>query len=595
MIHLDAIEHHAFDNYCYPLDKDNLIINLRTGKEVDKVLLLWGDPFDWGKAPEASNYSWQYKTVEVTEKKELQNHLWWTIKLQPKYKRCKYFFTIRSGEESYIYGESGLVSETDFHKAEDEYYPFIFPWMNENDICNPPKWAENTVWYQIFPSRFRRGPIAEKKDDLIPWADRNTVVNNDQKFGGNLGGITEKMDYLADLGITGIYLNPINCSTTQHKYDTTDYFDIDPDFGTKEDMKKLVAEAHKHGIKIMLDGVFNHSGWEFFAWQDVLKNRQNSKYADWYMVNNWDFPGQPGHNADEGNFFAFAYCDYMPKFNTNNPEVRKYLIDACEFWVKEYDIDALRLDVANEVCHDFCRELQSRMRRLKSDFYIIGEIWHNSIPWLRGNEFDAIMNYPLQNAIYNFALDKERTSLSFEQDVNRCLTDYFEQTQKVMFNLMDSHDTMRIVTKAGSRDKALQMLALMFAMPGSPCIYYGTEVFLEGGKDPDCRRCMPWKDIEKGICDNDLGIIKQLIYLRKTTPAMSAYNLSFEHTQQKERLLCIKKYAEDSSILLVANFSENTEDVSNLLDGTKILFKNGFNAQTRQLDAGGILIAQAGL
>ena len=594
MIHLNAIEHHAFDNYCYPLDKDNLIINLRTGKEVEKVFLLWGDPFDWGLSNNASNYTWQYTSVEVTEKKELQNHLWWTIKLQPKFKRCKYFFNIKAGDDSYIYGESGLVCEEDFHRAEDEYYPFIFPWMNQNDICNPPKWAENTVWYQIFPSRFRKGPIADKKEGLSPWPDRDTVVTNEQKFGGNLGGITEKMSYLADLGITGIYLNPVNCSTTQHKYDTTDYFDIDPDFGTKEDMKKLVAEAHKYGIRIMLDGVFNHSGWEFFAWQDVLKNRQNSEYADWYMVNDWSFPGKPGHNADEGKFFAFAYCDYMPKFNTNNPEVRKYLIDACEFWVKEYDIDALRLDVANEVCHDFCRELQTRMRGLKNDFYIIGEIWHNSIPWLRGNEFDAIMNYPLQNAIYNFALDKERTSHSFEQDVNRCLTDYFQQTQKVMFNLMDSHDTMRLVTKAGSRNKALQMLAVMFAMPGSPCIYYGTEVFLEGGKDPDCRRCMPWKDIESGKCDEEMYIIKQLIYLRKTNTAMSSYEMSFEHVEGKDRLLCLKKNDGENNILIIVNFSDKQEEVSNLLDGTKVLFKNGFNAQTRTLDSDGILIAQSG-
>ena len=594
MIHLNAIEHHAFDNYCYPLDKDNLVINLRTGKEITRVFLLWGDPFDWGRSENASNYTWQYKTIEITEKKELQNHFWWTLTLQPLFKRCKYFFKIQTSEDSYIYGESGLVCEEDFHKAEDEYYPFIFPWMNQNDICNPPKWAENTVWYQIFPSRFCKGTVANQKElgKFAAWPDRNTIVNNEQKYGGNLGGITEKMSYLADLGITGIYLNPVNCSTTQHKYDTTDYFDIDPEFGTKEDMKKMVAEAHKYGIRIMLDGVFNHSGWEFFAWQDVLKNRQNSKYADWYMVNDWNFDGKPGHNADEGKFFAFAYCDYMPKFNTNNPEVRKYLIDACEFWVKEYDIDALRLDVANEVCHDFCRELQERMRSLKNDFYIIGEIWHNSIPWLRGNEFDAIMNYPLQNAIYNFALDKERSSLSFEQDVNRCLTDYFKQTQKVMFNLMDSHDTMRLVTRAGGVDKALQMLAVMFAMPGSPCIYYGTEVFLEGGKDPDCRRCMPWKEIEGGLCDSSLELIKQLIYLRKANAAMSAYDMSFSHIQNKERLLCLKKTSAENSIMLIANFSDTKEDVSDLLNGTKVLFKNNFNAQTRVLDAGGILIAQ---
>ena len=592
MIHLDAIEHHAFDNYCYPLDKDNLVINLRSGKEIEKVFILWGDPFDWGKAENASNYSWQYTPVEITEKKELQNHLWWTIKLQPKFKRCKYFFKVLSGNESYIYGESGLVKEDDFHKAEDEYYPFIFPWMNQNDICNPPAWAENTVWYQIFPSRFRCAPMKIKQEKLLPWPDRNTAVTNEQKFGGNLNGITEKMSYLKELGITGIYLNPVNCSTTQHKYDTTDYFDIDPEFGTKEDMKKMVAEAHKYGIRIMLDGVFNHSGWEFFAWQDVIKNRQNSKYADWYMVNDWNFTDRPGNNADKGRFFAFAYCDYMPKFNTNNPEVRKYLIDACEFWVREYDIDALRLDVANEVCHDFCRELQTRMRGLKEDFYIIGEIWHNSIPWLRGDEFDAIMNYPLQNAIYNYALNPGRDSLSFEQDVNRCLTDYFEQTQKVMFNLMDSHDTMRLVTKAGSREKALQILAILFAMPGSPCLYYGSEVFLEGGKDPDCRRCMPWKEIESGKCDEELNIFKQLISLRKNNSAMRSFDISFSHNAEKPRLLCINKKSEESSISIIVNFGDSKEEISELLNGTKVLFKSGFNAQTRTLDENGIIIAE---
>ena len=595
IIHLDAIEHHAFDNYCYPLDQDNLVINLRTGKEVEKVYILWGDPFDWGPTNNASNYNWKYTAVEVTEKKELQEHLWWTITLQPKFKRCKYFFNVHAGSQSYIYGESGLVDESSFHKQEDAYYPFIFPWMNKNDIANPPKWAEDTIWYQIFPSRFRRGPIAKKHGKLLPWADRNTIVNNEQKYGGNLNGVTEKLDYLADLGITGIYLNPVNCSTTQHKYDTTDYFDIDPEFGTKEDMKRLVAEAHKRGIKIMLDGVFNHSSWDFFAWQDVVKNRENSKYKDWYMVNEWDFTDRPSHNADEGKIFAFAYCDYMPKFNTNNPEVRKYLIDACEFWAKEYDIDALRLDVANEVCHDFCRELRQRMLSLKSDFYIIGEIWHNSIPWLRGNEFDSIMNYPLQNAIYNFALTPGYTTRAFEQNLNRCLTDYFQQTQKVMFNLMDSHDTMRLATRAGGREKSIQMLAIMFAMPGSPCFYYGTEVFLEGGKDPDCRRCMPWDEIEAGKCDADLNLFKQLIYLRKTNDAMASMDMEFIHIPGKERLLCFIKKSDSNKLVLLANYTGAKENISGYLDGTKVVFASGFNAQTRTLDADGVIIAEKSL
>lgn len=592
MINLSAIEHRAFDNYCYPLNRDELEINLKTGKDALKVYLLWGDPFDWGKSNDASNYNWQYTTVEVTEKKELQHHLWWTIKVRPAAKRAKYFFRICGENESYIFGESGICSYEDFKAQEDFYYPFIFPWMNENDICNPPTWAQETVWYQIFPSRFKRGKMENEKQGILPWAGPNEKVNNEQKFGGNLNGITEKLSYLQELGITGIYLNPVNQSTTQHKYDTTNYYEIDSEFGTKDDLKNLVREAHQHGIRIMLDGVFNHSGWDFFAWQDVLKNRQNSKYASWYMVNDWNFEGKPSRNSEQNKFFSFAYCDYMPKFNTNNPEVRKYLIDVCEYWVKEYDIDALRLDVANEVCHDFCRELQERMRSLKSDFYIIGEIWHNSIPWLRGNEFDAIMNYPLQNAIFNFAMDPKRTTENFEQDVNRCLTDYFYQTQKVMFNLMDSHDTMRLVTKIGSVDKAVQVLAVMFAMPGSPCIYYGTEVFLEGGKDPDCRRCMPWQEIESGKMNQKLSLVRSLISVRKNYDAMNSMKISFNHSYKEKRILLIQKESEKNKekIVLAANFGDDDFDATSIIKNSAILFSNGMECESKKIHANGIVI-----
>ncbi|MCR5622058.1 MAG: glycoside hydrolase family 13 protein [Treponema sp.] len=615
-MNLAAIEHRAFDNYCYPVDGETLEINLRTGKDVERVFLLWGDPFDWGKSGDASNYNWRCSSTELTGKKELQNHLWWTVRVRPPVRRAKYFFRICGDGGTWIYGESGLCPEEEFRGREDSYYAFIFPWMNRSDISAPPSWAENTIWYQIFPSRFRRGPMEGEQAGILDWASANTKVTNKQKFGGNLNGITEKLAYLADLGVTGIYLNPVNCSTTEHKYDTTDYYTIDPELGTGEDMKRLVHEAHKLGILVMLDGVFNHSGWEFFAWQDLLKNREKSKYASWYMVNDWKFVGRPADNAEKGRFFSFAYCDYMPKFNTNDPGLRKYLVDVCEFWVREYDIDALRLDVANEVCHSFCRELQDRMRLLKEDFYIIGEIWHNAMPWLRGNEFDAIMNYPLQNAIYKFALGKDEDSCSFEQDVNRCLTDYPSQTRRVMFNLMDSHDTERLVTKLGNSDRAVQALALMFAMPGSPCLYYGTEAFLEGGKDPDCRRCMPWDDIEGGNCADSLALVKALVKLRKEEGALRGEGLEFEHQAGSPRLLVLRKMAEGAGdildagapgagtvasgsgnglacggIRLFANFGGGDVDIASLTGGGELLFAN--RLEGGMLRADGVAVFRA--
>ena len=593
MMNIAAIEHRAFDNYCYPLNEDELEINLRTGKDVREVFLLWCDPFDGdngGSGPLA-----QYTTLAVSGHKRLPHHLWWTIRIRPASKRAQYFFRICGDNEAYMYGENGIFSEQEFLAHADMQYPFIFPWMNRNDICTPPAWAENTVWYQIFPSRFCHAGTEPEAADLLPWAGPDSPVTNAMKFGGNLRGITKQLDYLAELGISGIYMNPINRSASQHKYDTSDYYDIDPEFGTKEDLKELVHAAHEHGIRVMLDGVFNHSGWDFFAWQDLLKNRQNSKYASWYMVNDWNFEGRPGSNAWEHKFFSFSYCDSMPKFNTNNPEVRNYLISVCEYWVKEYDIDAIRLDVSDEVCHDFCLELQLVMRALKSDFYIVGEVWHNATPWLRGNEFDAIMNYPLQYAIYDFMLNTGRTAEGFEENVNQCQTDYFAQIQKVMFNMLDTHDTIRLVTKLGSRDRALQALALLFCMPGSPCIYYGTEVFLQGGADPDCRRCMPWKEIEAGQYAGDFAAVQKLIRLRKSSGALRSSRMHFLHDAADSRVLILQKDSEgpDDRVYLLVNCSKRDYDMSAYRARGTLLFENGLRDTLLPPGAVAIIVEQA--
>jgi len=411
-----AIEHRSFDNYCYPLDKDTLSIHIRTGKDIRRVTLVWGDPFDRGLMGGAWN--WIGKRTEMTDVRELPDHLWWSLTVKPEFKRCQYYFELDDGGQTLCFVENGFFTQADLKKQTFPFI-FIFPWMNEADICTPPEWPENTVWYQIFPSRFCRGGKADT-NAYRKWAPPDKTVTNEERYGGNLQGITDKLDYLARLGITGLYLNPVNRSPSQHKYDTTDYLRIDESFGTNDDMKRLVSEAHKRGIRVMLDGVFNHTGTDFFAWQDVLKNRGKSKYASWYIVNNFNFAGSG--KARHGDYYTFAFADGMPKLNTNNPEVREYLLNVCETWVKEYDIDALRMDVANELSHVFCRELHERMRKLKSDFYIVGEIWHNSMPWLRGDEFDAVMNYPLSNAVFDFASSPETDTRTLERNINYCFT-----------------------------------------------------------------------------------------------------------------------------------------------------------------------------
>jgi glycosidase len=558
-MNFSAVEHIPFDNYCYPLNENKLIINLKTGKEITAVYLIEGDPFKGGLM--GGNWKWSGKRSACTQKRELERHFWWTMSVSPEFKRSKYYFELHAnssnGEtEIYYYLEGGFYSKEEFRNISGMIPAFVFPWMNSVDINTTPDWPRDMVWYQIFPDRFSNGNPAINSPSVKKWAKPEQQVDNEEDYGGDLQGIINRLDYLSDLGIGGLYLNPINYAVSKHKYDTIDYLKIDPLLGDTLKMKELCKEAHKRNIKIMLDGVFNHCGWYFFAWQDVLRNGKSSQYAGWFMINDYNFITKITKKNSDGylvpdkdcggyaynkNYYAFAFVDWMPKLNTNNPEVIHYLLNVCEKWVTEYDIDALRLDVANEISHKFCRELQSTMRSLKRDFFIVGEIWHNSLPWLRGGEFDSVMNYPLSESIMTFWNQKELSVDNLQYAVNYCFTMYMEQTNKVLFNLMDSHDTERLITKTGNREKTLQQFTFLFGMNGSACIYYGTECLLEGGHDPDCRRCMPWDELKAGRYDETYMFFKTLIYLRKTHNAMREGTLEFIKHDGLSRLVHICK------------------------------------------------------
>lgn len=584
-MNLAAIQHYAFDNFCYPLDEDTLEINILTGKDVEHIFIVYGDPFAGGIL--GGDWSWKGKETEILKRKELQEHFRWTVEIKPEFKRLSYYFRILSAREEYFYSYDGFFTKSEFENGGNRHGFFIFPWMNPADINRTPKWAENTVWYQIFPARFCRGKSDFTPENILPWPKFGEEISREHDapepvYGGNIQGIIDKLDYLKELGVTGIYTTPINKSSSQHKYNTDDYNLIDEEFGSAETVKKYVQEAHKRGIKIMFDGVFNHSGWLFEKWQDVWEKREKSKFKDWFMVNDFDFV-EPGFgygkgNAGVGKFYSFAFVDFMPKLNTNNPECRKYIIDVCRNWVKNYDIDALRLDVANEVSHVFCKELKAAMCELKPDFYIIGEIWHNSLPWLRGDEYDSVMNYPLQNGIADFCCGNQWNVKKFEYALNRCYSMYFKQTNRVLFNQMDSHDTIRILNRCGgNKIAALQSLVLLFAMTGSVCIYYGTEILLPGSFDPDNRRCMPWKEIEDGKFSEELAFTKKLIALRKSHAAMRSPEYEFVYSDSDrngdDRIVHIVKISEDGTekIGVVADCGSSGKDISVFAKNKEIL------------------------
>lgn len=566
----NAVYHRANDNYCYPLDENKLIINIKTGYDVKYVNLIHGDPFSAGIL--GGSGTWVGEPVNIPFKKRLKNQLWWTTTIEPPYKRLKYYFELQTENEKWFYFEDGFVSEAQMQLEGRSRQCFVFPWMNPADIPVTPSWVNETIWYQIFPERFCNGDASINPDTTQPWRNKGSVTNG-EFFGGDLPGIITKLDYIKDLGVSGIYLTPINEAPTSHKYDTSDYCKIDSHFGSEETMKMLVEKAHERGIRVMLDGVFNHSGEQFAPWQDVKKNGPASPYWNWFMINEWPFR-EEGGCAREKQYYTFAFYDTMPKLNTNEPKVREYLLDVCENWVKEYDIDGIRLDVANEVSHRFCKELRIRLKAIKPDIYILGEIWHDAMPWLRGDEFDAVMNYPLGESIKDFWIDKSLTNEDFEYTINRCYTRYMQQMNDVLFNLLDSHDTKRLRSDVRNLDEYFQQLAVLFTMPGSPCIFYGTEIAMEGGHDPDCRRCMPWEEIDAGDYAQRMEIVKSLLQLRNKEPLLRGRDFHFPNRINRARVIAFCKMGWiDEYVEVIINCEE--EDIEIPREG-ELLFSRHY-------------------
>lgn len=584
-MNFNAVFHRASDNYCYMADEERLIINIETGYDVKYVNIVKGDPFSNGIL--GGGEGWDGIAENIPYKKRLKNKLWWTTTIEPEYKRLKYYFEIITDTEKWYYFEDGFLSEEQFELEGRSRQCFVMPWMNPADVNRTPKWVNDTVWYQIFPERFCNGNPDNDPEGVLPWKEEGKVTNR-EFYGGDLKGICDKIPYLKDLGITGIYLTPINLSPSSHKYDTTDYEMIDPHFGTEEEFIQLVDTAHAAGIRIMLDGVFNHSGKNFAPWLDVCEKGPDSEYFDWFFIKKWPFD-ENEWNAKNGDYYTFAFFDSMPKLNTNNPKVQEYFLSVCEKWVLKYKVDGIRLDVANEVSHTFCKKLRERMKTINPDIYILGEIWHDSIAWLRGDEFDAVMNYPLAASMKDFWLEKDATNDDFEMTVNRLFTRYMQQTNDVLFNLLDSHDTKRLRSQVSGEGEFYQLLAILFAMPGSPCIYYGTEIMMEGDFDPDCRRCMPWSKIEAGEFNESIDIVKKLIELRKREDLMRSRNFHFPRSYKNKRVIQFLKAGwGDDGIEVLLNCSEEEQI---LKPAGEILF--ALHATQTEILPEGILIRRA--
>lgn len=414
-----------------------------------------------------------------------------------------------------------------------------------------PDWVQDAIFYQIFPDRFARS--TRNPNNNLPFEPWDSPPTTHGFKGGDLYGITEQLDYLKDLGVTALYLNPIFASASNHRYHAYDYYTVDPLLGGNDAFTELLEKAHKKNVRIVLDGVFNHASRGFWQFHHVLECGDDSPYKDWFLFDperlkrrkHWGAYPSPLEQRllqHEDSITAIGYRGWwnlpaLPKFNTNTPAVREFLFDVAEYWM-QLGIDGWRLDVPTEIDDDsFWQEFRQRVRKINPEAYIVGEIWHESQRWLQGDQFDAIMNYDVTKPCLAFFSGKhldlkvlhQQTNYhgihhpidahEFANQIDHNLHLYKHDITYAQLNSLDTHDTPRFLSCAGGDKIALKLAWLFqFAYPGAPCIYYGDEIGMDGKHDPDNRKSFPWDESQ---WDKDLlNFTKEVIKLRKKNPAL---------------------------------------------------------------------------
>ena len=427
-----------------------------------------------------------------------------------------------------------------------------------------PDWVKDAVFYQIFPDRFARSgrPAHHGGITFKPWGSSP----REQGFhGGDLYGIAEHLDYLQDLGVTALYLNPIFASAANHRYHTFDYFQVDPVLGGNDALRHLIDELHARDMRIVLDGVFNHASRGFWPFHHLLENGADSPYIDWFIVKDW--PLRPYNNdaKKHHNYEAWWDLPALPKLNTDNEGVRRYIYDIAKYWI-DFGIDGWRLDVPAEIDDDaFWREFRRIVKAANPEAYICGEVWTEAQRWLSGDQFDAVMNYLFMGPILSFAgatslqPDYTRHHLTlepftgdrFREHIEAALALYPWSVNLVQLNLIDSHDTARARWIMGEDDSALRLaLMLQMTLPGAPCIYYGDEIGMSAADDPDCRESFPWHN-EDAWNHELLAFYRAATRLRRELPQLRRGD--FQTLAAGESLYAFERSDADGAVVVCVN------------------------------------------
>jgi cyclomaltodextrinase / maltogenic alpha-amylase / neopullulanase len=456
---------------------------------------------------------------------------------------------------------------------------------------NTPDWVKDAVFYQIFPDRFAKSARVPKPSNLETWDSPPTIFGYK---GGDLLGVAEKLDYLQDLGVMAVYFTPIFTSAANHRYHTMDYYSVDPILGGNTALRELLDKAHKRGIRVVLDGVFNHASRGFYQFNHALENGAASPYLDWFHFDmkrlqaGRPLNAYPDHagSAHRSSLEALGYKAWwdlpaLPKLNTSTPAVRAFIMDVARYWIR-FGIDGWRLDVPGEIDDDsFWQEFRSVVKAENPDAYIVGEIWEDARRWLSGDQFDAVMNYLFTKPVISYFADtldltetrkaggfralKPMDQKEFTKAIDTLLGMYAEEVTLAQLNLLDSHDTPRLLTMAKGDESALRLAVIfMFTFPGAPCVYYGDEIGMAGRHDPDCRRAFPW---EESAWNRDLReYYKGCIALRKAHPSLRRGGFRLLHSG--EDVYAFERSFEGESLAVALNLARQPRDIPPSIAGS---------------------------
>lgn len=558
-MNLAAVDYRPTEEYVYPAENCGLVFRLKTARRDFKTCSLLYRNRDC-------------KNGSPFEKVSLQcflrdgYHDYYTVKInlnKPAY-YIKYYFELDTGNKKVWLNSDGI------QKREPDSEYFEFAWANKNDGHVIPEWCSTQIYYQIFPERYKNGDRKNDPQSTVKWGSSPTAYNY---MGGDIAGIIKSLDYISDLGVTCLYLTPVFKGTSNHKYDTVNYYEIDECFGSKQQLKDLVGECHKRRIRILLDGVFNHCGFYFPYFQDAVENGKKSKYVNWFFINGFPVKTEPPNYECVGNF------KWMPKLNLENPEVMRYFINVGKYWIKETGIDGWRLDVADEIESSFWESFRKELKSEYPDIVLIGETWGDAGRLVLGNRLDSAMNYIFKDAVTDWVAKGTIRANTFDHRINYMLSHYSEETNNVMYNLIDSHDTSRFLYEChGDIRKMKIAVAFMMMFVGCPAIFYGDEIGLTGNNDPGCRCAMEWDTGKQNLELKDW--YKKMILIRKSSPLFTKGRYMTNICGSKHNVFGFMRYLKNQSAYVVLNRSKVTREIYIPLKDEKGVFQEQITGST---------------